>query len=378
MQKAGIPIIPGSMGATGDLTPGKVMELATEIGFPVLIKAAGGGGGKGMRVVRKKDELADALKQASSEAGSSFGNPTVFIEKYLENPRHIEFQVLADNHGNVIHLGERECSVQRRYQKLVEEAPSPLMTPELREKMGTIAVKTVKATGYTNAGTVEFMVDRKRNFYFLEMNTRLQVEHPVTELVTGIDIVKEQLKIANGEKLQITQEDVIISGAAIECRISAEDPDSDFMPSTGKIVALTEPGGPGVRIDGGVFSGFEVPIYYDPLVAKLLVWAPTREEAISRMRRALSEYKIVGIKTGIPFHQLVMRHPDFVSGNYDTGFVGKLSNRAKAKKKNQAVAAIASTILKHLGTGVKVKAAPEGKRCDPWKVAGRQAGLRRM
>ena len=376
MEKAKIPVIPGSVGAIHELPLQKALELVEKIGFPVLIKAAGGGGGKGMRVVRKKEELESAIKQASSEAGSAFGNPTIYIEKYLESPRHIEFQILADKYGNVVHLGERECSVQRRYQKLIEESPSPIMTPELREEMGNIAVRAVKASGYTNAGTVEFMMDKERNFYFLEMNTRLQVEHPVTELVTGIDIVKEQIRIADGERLSIKQEEIKVSGSAIECRISAEDPDNNFIPSTGKIIELTEPGGPGVRIDSGVFSGFEVPIYYDPLIAKLLVWAPTRKEAIRRMKRALSEYKIIGIKTEIPFHQQVMESPEFIKGEYDTTFVNKLTGTVKPKKKNQTIAAISSAIMKNLkevGTGFKPVPTHQ---YNLWKLAGRQDGLK--
>lgn len=373
MTSANVPVIPGSEEAIHDIA--KAIKLVDEIGFPVLIKAAGGGGGKGMRIVWEKDKLENALREASSEAGSTFDNPTVYIEKYLEQPRHIEFQILADNYGNVIHLGERECSIQRRYQKLIEEAPSPIMTTEIRTKMGEIAVKAVEASEYTNAGTVEFMVDKDKNFYFLEMNTRLQVEHPVTELVTGIDIVKEQIKIASGERLQIKQDEIKLTGAAIECRISAEDPDNNFIPSTGKITELIEPGGPGVRVESGIFSGFEVPIYYDPLIAKLLVWAPTRAEAISRMRRALSEYKIIGIKTGIPFHQLVMQHTDFINGEYDTSFVEKLD--VKLAKKNQFIAAIASVIVKHLSEE-KVKLKPVStKYYDPWKLAARQSGLRR-
>ncbi len=381
MEKAEIPVIPGSREAIQELPVSKALKLAESIGFPVLIKAAGGGGGKGMRVVRGGKELESAIKQASSEAKSAFGNPTIYIEKYLESPRHIEFQILADNYGNVLHLGERECSVQRRYQKLVEESPSPIMTPELRAEMGEIAVRAVKSSGYTNAGTVEFMIVGRGEThpYFLEMNTRLQVEHPVTELVTGIDIVKEQIRIASGKRLSIKQKEIKLSGAAIECRISAEDPDNNFIPSTGKIIELIEPGGPGVRIDSGVFSGFEVPIFYDPLIAKLLVWAPTREEAITRMKRALSEYKIIGIKTGIPFHQRVMESPEFVKGEYDTTFVAKLTDSVKPKKKNHTIAAISSAIMKNLkeekGRGGSRTAPTSGY--NPWKLAARQDGLRK-
>ncbi len=377
MTKAGVPVIPGSEGAVRDES--EALMVIEKIGLPVLIKAAGGGGGKGMRVVRDKKDLATAIKQATGEAQSAFGNPTIFIEKFLEQPRHIEFQILADNYGNVIHLGERECSIQRRHQKLVEEAPSAIMTPELREKMGEAAKKAVKASGYNNAGTVEFMVDKDRNFYFLEMNTRLQVEHPVTELVTGIDIVKEQFKIAAGEKLSLKQEDIKINGSAIECRITAEDPENNFAPSTGKIIELIEPSGIGVRVDSGVYEGFEVPIYYDPLIAKLLVWAPTRKEAIERMRRALSEYVIRGIKTAIPFHKIVMEHPDFISGEYDTTFIDRILGKIEYKKENHQVAAIAALIAKTLQeqkatAGTK----SQGQAISPWKLAGRQSMLRKM
>ncbi len=392
MESAKIPVIPGSVGAIHELPLPKAMEIVSKIGFPVIIKATGGGGGKGMRVVKKKEELVSAIKRASSEAKAAFDNPTIFIEKYLFAPRHIEFQIIADNYGNAIHLCERECSIQRRYQKLIEESPSTVMTEELRNKMGDIAVKAVKASGYTNAGTVEFMVDsaggrsasggKDRNFYFLEMNTRLQVEHPVTELVTGIDIVKEQLKIAGGEKLSIKQEDVKLSGSAIECRITAEDPDNNFMPSTGEITELVEPGGPGVRIESGIFEGFEVPIFYDPLIAKLLVWAPTRESAISRMRRALSEYKIQGIKTIIPFHQKVMQNPYFIKGEYDTTFIDKLFDTTKLKKTNYEIAAIVAVLTEELSEEVKSKSlkvyeSKSQSHYNPWKLAARQAGLRR-
>ncbi|MBI4722762.1 MAG: acetyl-CoA carboxylase biotin carboxylase subunit [Candidatus Stahlbacteria bacterium] len=378
MEKVGIPVVPGTVEPIQELPLDRVMEIADNIGFPVLIKASGGGGGKGMRIVKEKTELQKSLTDASREANSSFGNPTIYIEKYLESPRHIEFQILADNYGNVIHLGERECSVQRRYQKLIEESPSPIMTPELRDKMGAIAVRAVKVSGYTNAGTVEFMVESQKNFYFLEMNTRLQVEHPITELITGIDIVKEQIRIASGEKLRIKQSEVKLMGAAIECRISAEDPDNNFVPSTGKIVELIEPSGPGVRIDSGICNGFTVPIYYDPLIAKLLVWAPTRAEAITRMRRALTEYKIIGIRTGIPFHKLALMDVNFIKGDYDTSFVSKLLT-PEPLTQNAKIAAIAGTIVKSLKEE-KVRAsrqlAPTGSY-DPWKVAARQAGLRK-
>jgi len=376
MTKAGIPVIPGSAGAVDkeDIAT-KIIE---EIGFPVLIKAAGGGGGKGMRVVWERKELAGSMKQAMNEARSAFGNPTIFIEKFLEAPRHVEFQILADTHGNVVHLFERECSVQRRHQKLIEEAPSAIMTQELRKKMGDAAVKAVKASDYTNAGTVEFMVDKNRNFYFLEMNTRLQVEHPVTELITGIDIVKEQFKIAAGDSLSFEQEDIEMNGTAIECRISAEDPQNNFAPSTGKIIELIEPGGIGVRVDSGVYEGFEVPIYYDPLIAKLLVWAPKRENAILRMKRALNEYTIRGIKTSIPFHRLVMDHPKFMEGDYDTTFIDKVLGKIEYTKSNYEVAAISAVIDRMLtGDRAKISSAHADTEVNPWKLAGRQHLMKR-
>ena len=376
MSRADIPVIPGSEGAVAEEDDAR--RIVKEIGFPVLIKAAGGGGGKGMRVVRGEPELPSAMRQAMGEAKSAFGNPTIFIEKFLESPRHIEFQILADNHGNVIHMFERECSVQRRHQKLIEEAPSAIMTAELRARMGEAAVKAVKVSKYNNAGTVEFMVDKDRNFYFLEMNTRLQVEHPVTELITGIDIVKEQFRIAANDRLSLSQDDITMKGAAIECRISAEDPENNFTPSTGKIMELIEPGGIGVRVDSGIHEGFEVPIYYDPLVAKLLVWAPTRQEAIVRMKRALSEYMIRGIKTSIPFHILVMDHQKFIDGDYDTTFIDKVMGKIEYKKRHHDVAAISSVLMKILSDQrARLPQHEEGKVANPWKMSGRRAMMNR-
>lgn len=377
MVKAGVPVIPGSEGAVKNEE--EALKIIEKIGLPVLIKAAGGGGGKGMRVVRDKKELATAIKQAMGEAQSAFGNPTIFIEKFLDQPRHIEFQILADNYGNVVHLGERECSIQRRHQKLIEESPSAIMTPELREKMGEAAKKAVQVSGYNNAGTVEFMVDKERNFYFLEMNTRLQVEHPVTELITGIDIVKEQFKIASGEKLSLRQEDIKINGSAIECRITAEDPENNFAPSMGVITELIEPGGIGVRLDSGIYRGFEVPIYYDPLIAKLLVWAPTRREAIERMKRALDEYVIRGIKTSIPFHKMVMDNQNFITGDYDTTFIDRILGKIEYKKENYEIAAVAAIISQMLQEK-KVVAKSSDKihsGMNPWKLAARQSMLRK-
>ncbi|MBL7108150.1 MAG: acetyl-CoA carboxylase biotin carboxylase subunit [Candidatus Cloacimonetes bacterium] len=375
MTKAGIPVIPGEKGKLKNNK--EALEIAKKIGFPIMIKAAAGGGGKGMRVVRKKEELISSLKQARNEAESAFGNSAVFIEKFLESPRHIEFQILADNFGNVIHLGERECSVQRRHQKLIEESPSPIMTSDLRKKMGETAVRAAKASNYSNAGTVEFMVDENRNFYFLEVNTRLQVEHPVTELVTGIDIVKEQIRIASGEKLLIKQDDIKINGSSIECRISAEDPENNFVPSTGKITKILEPGGPGIRIESGVYEGFEVPIYYDPLIAKLLVWASTRKEAISRMKRALHEYQIHGIKTTIPFHRLVMENEKFKNGDYNTTFIDNVLGKIKYKKKNYEIAAIAVVIKKRMKEMRILISDEKVESVSPWKLAARNSMLRK-
>jgi acetyl-CoA carboxylase, biotin carboxylase subunit len=319
MIKAGVNVVPGT---NENLDTNEALHrVAGEIGYPLMIKASAGGGGKGMRLVRNEKELVTSYNMAKSEARNAFGNDTVYIEKYIESPHHIEFQVLADEHGNTIHLFERECSVQRRHQKVVEETPSPLMTPELRAKMGEQAVAAARSVNYVGAGTVEFLVDDNHNFYFLEMNTRLQVEHPITERVTGVDLVKQQILIADGQQLKIKQESLNQFGHAIECRIYAEDPDNNFMPSPGLIKHITEPLGLGVRTDGYVYEGYEIPIYYDPMISKLIVWALTREEAIQRMKRALFEYKITGVKTSIPFLKRIMDTPDFVSGKYNTHFI---------------------------------------------------------
>ncbi len=319
MIKAGVPVVPGTKEAIHD----EKVALATikKMGLPVMIKASAGGGGKGMRLVKKEADIISAIRAAKSEALSSFGDDSVYIEKYIQSPHHIEFQILADKHGNTIHLCERECSVQRRHQKVVEETPSPLMTPELREKMGKDAVAAAKAVNYVGAGTIEFLVDNDRNYYFLEMNTRLQVEHPITEQVVGIDLVKEQINIAYGEKLTRRQKDIRQTGHAIECRIYAEDPDNNFMPSPGLIEHITEPTGLGIRTDGYVYRGFEIPIYYDPMISKLIVWGETREESIRRMKRALYEYKITGVKSSINFLERIMDTPDFFNGKYDTHFI---------------------------------------------------------
>ncbi|MDD2438727.1 MAG: acetyl-CoA carboxylase biotin carboxylase subunit [Methanosarcinaceae archaeon] len=318
MIKAGVPVLPGTKDAIEDAE--KAKTIADEIGYPVLLKASAGGGGIGMKVVNSREELANALNSTRQMAGSAFGDSSVFIEKYVTEPRHIEIQILADSYGNIVYLSDRECSIQRRHQKLIEEAPSPIMTPELRAEMGETAVRVAKAIGYVNAGTVEFLYS-KGKFYFLEVNTRLQVEHGVTEMVTGIDLVKEQLRIACGKKLGLRQEEIVINGHAIECRINAEDPLNDFAPSPGKIRRYRSAGGPGVRVDSGVHMGYTISPYYDSMISKLCVWGRTRQEAISRMERALYEYVVMGVTTNIPFHKAVMRNPVFKKGDLTTNFI---------------------------------------------------------
>jgi acetyl-CoA carboxylase biotin carboxylase subunit len=319
MMEAGVPVVPGTKEKI--TSEKRALEMIREIGFPVMIKASAGGGGKGMRMVKEESELISAIRGARSEAKSSFGDDAVYIEKYISSPHHIEFQILADKFGNTIHLCERECSVQRRHQKVVEETPSPLMTPELREKMGKDAVAAAKAVNYYGAGTIEFLVDDDHNYYFLEMNTRLQVEHPITERVVGVDIVREQINIANGLPLTYQQTQIKQRGHSIECRIYAEDPDNNFMPCPGIIREIVEPLGLGVRTDGYMYEGFEIPIFYDPMISKLIVWGETRHEAISRMKRTLDEYKISGVKTSLSFLRSIMETPDFVDGKYNTHFI---------------------------------------------------------
>jgi acetyl-CoA carboxylase biotin carboxylase subunit len=319
MIKSGVPVVPGTQKKLD--TVEELKKVASEIGFPIMIKASAGGGGKGMRLVRDKNELVQSYNMARSEAKSSFGDDTVYMEKYIESPHHIEFQILADQHGNCVHLFERECSVQRRHQKVIEETPSPLMTNELRHKMGQQAIAAAQSVNYYGAGTIEFLVDDNHNFYFLEMNTRLQVEHPITERVTGVDLVKAQINIANGFPLPFAQEDLHQYGHSIECRIYAEDPQNNFMPSPGVIQHITEPLGLGLRTDGYVYEGYEIPHYYDPMISKLIVWAQDRDEAIARMKRALYEYKITGVKTSIPFLERIMDAPDFKDGTYNTHFI---------------------------------------------------------
>jgi acetyl-CoA carboxylase biotin carboxylase subunit len=319
MIKAGVPVVPGTSEAVA--SEEEALKTIREIGLPVMIKASAGGGGKGMRLVKEESQILSSLRGARSEAKAAFGNDAVYIEKYIDSPHHIEFQVLADSQGNTVHLFERECSVQRRHQKVVEETPSPIMTPEVRATMGAHAVAAAKAANYEGAGTIEFIMDDNLNYYFLEMNTRLQVEHPITERVVGVDLVKEQIRVAEGNPLPFKQEDLRQNGHAIECRIYAEDTDNNFMPNPGTITHITEPLGLGVRCDGYVYEGYTIPIYYDPMISKLIVWGKTREEAIERMRRALYEYKISGVKTSIKFLERIMDAPAFRRGGYNTHFI---------------------------------------------------------
>ncbi len=321
MEKAGIPVIPGSKEPVLQVAQG--LKIAKDIGFPVMIKAAFGGGGKGMRIVNIESEFKNFFKIAQTEAETAFGEGTLYIEKFIKNPRHIEFQILADNYGNTIHLGERECSIQRRHQKLLEESPSTIVDEKIREKIGALAVKGMKKIGYKSAGTVEFIFDRGK-FFFMEMNTRIQVEHPVTEFVTGVDLLKEQIRIASGEKLSFFQKDIKVRGCAIEARINAEDPENNFLPSIGKIDGFHIPGGPGIRVDTHLYSGYTIPRYYDSLIAKLISYGKDREEAITRLRRALKEFVIEGIKTTIPFHLKLLDNKDFISGNIHTGLVNEM------------------------------------------------------
>jgi acetyl-CoA carboxylase biotin carboxylase subunit len=319
MIEAGVPVVPGSKNATTDAD--KALEIAEEIGFPVMIKAASGGGGRGMRIVKDAGEFINKFNMAKSEALAAFGDDSMYIEKFVEEPRHIEFQILADEHGNVVHLGERDCSLQRRNQKVLEEAPCGIMDSDLRRKMGEAAVKAAKAVGYINAGTVEFLLDKYNNFYFIEMNTRIQVEHPVTELITNIDLIKEQIRIAAGEKLKFTQQDIIINGHAIECRINAEDVSNKFRPSPGVVEDYFAPGGNGVRIDSHLYSGYTIPPTYDSMIGKLIVWGKDRSEAINRMKRALEETVITGVKTNIDFHKAILNNKKFIDNQINTSFL---------------------------------------------------------
>ena len=359
-----IPLVPGIDEAISD--PKKAKMIAKEIGFPILIKASAGGGGKGMRVVESEDVLEEQMNRAISEALSAFGDGSVFIEKYISSPRHIEIQVLADSHGNVVHLFERECSIQRRHQKVVEEAPSAVLTPELRERMGEAAIKVAKSCNYEGAGTVEFLLDSHNNFYFLEMNTRLQVEHPVTECITGVDLVAEQIKVARGEKLSFTQDDLKINGHAVELRIYAEDPLNDFLPSIGILETYIRPTGEGVRLDDGYEQGMEIPIYYDPMIAKLITYADTRTAAIQKMKLAIADYKIVGLETTLPFGKFVMENEQFISGDIDTHFVKKYYSPEALLKGQNAEKSLAAEIAIKYYQEQKNKLYVTANESDEW------------
>ena len=385
MEEAGVPLVPGT--SRGLESPEQAERVAGRIGYPVMLKAAAGGGGKGMRLVHSCDELRSALEATESEAQRSFGDSEVYVEKAIVNPRHIEIQILADEHGNTVWLGERECSVQRRHQKVLEESPSPIVDADMRRRMGEVAIRVARAAHYTNAGTVEFLVDQQKNFYFLEMNTRLQVEHPVTELITGLDLVHLQIHIANGEKLPFTQDEIKIHGHAIECRIYAEDPDNNYFPSPGMINLLMEPSGPGIRLDSGVYEGWNVPMDYDPLLAKLIGYGSDRVQAIGRLRRALGEYFVGGIKNNISLFRRILHDPDFRAGNVDTGFLDTMLKKdsGQADTKLSAVAVIAAGMFVAMGATVSASDPANaasgsknnsGKAASGWKGAARIEALR--
>ncbi len=382
--EAGVPIVPGTVEPLSSLAEAE--RTAHHYGYPIMLKASAGGGGKGMRLVASADELASAFANAKSEAAASFGDDSLYLEKAVERPRHIEIQVFGDSHGNVVHLGERECSIQRRHQKVIEECPSPINEPELRARMGAAAVKLARAVNYVGAGTVEFLVsDTTREFYFLEMNTRLQVEHPVTELVTGIDLVREQITVAGGAALSFSQDDIRWLGHAIECRVYAEDPDNSFFPSPGRISHLRVPSGPGIRDDSGVEANSEVSIHYDPLVSKLSAWGRTRDEAVDRLRRALDEYEVGGIRTTLPFFREIVRDQEFISGQLDTGFISRFNTRRETARleKNEAsghepevrddLAIIAAAIHYSLLQKRSINSSPDSEKQSRWKMSGRAA-----
>jgi acetyl-CoA carboxylase biotin carboxylase subunit len=372
-RKYNIPMVPGTEGAVSNVDEAK--RTALEVGLPVLIKASAGGGGKGMRIVEHIDELGEQMERAISEAQSAFGDGSVFIERYVAGPRHIEIQVLADNHGNVVYLFERECSIQRRHQKVVEEAPSAILTPELRAAMGKSACDVARSCKYSGAGTVEFLVDENRNYYFLEMNTRLQVEHPVSEMITGIDLVKEQIRVARGEKLSFTQDDLKINGHSLEIRVYAEDPANNFLPDIGKLVTYRRPMGPGVRVDDGFEEGMDIPIYYDPMIAKLITHGKDRDEAIARMVRAIDEYTITGCQTTLGFCRWAIQHPAFVSGDFDTHFVKKyftpeVLNSSSEEEMLVAALTAAQALSSKTGSTATQSNSPE-KQVSQWKKVRR-------
>lgn len=379
MIAANVPVVPGTTEKLTDET--EALKIIEEIGLPVIIKASAGGGGKGMRLVKQNSEVKEAIRAAKSEALTAFGDDAIYIERYIESPHHIEFQVIADSKGNTIHLCERECSVQRRHQKVIEETPSVIVSPELRKKMGETAVLAAKAVNYENAGTIEFLVDDKGNYYFLEMNTRLQVEHPITEAVIGIDLVREQINVANGLSLTYTQDQISQRGHAIECRVYAEDPSKNFMPSPGTIRNISEPQGIGVRVDGYVYSGYEIPIYYDPMISKIIVWAETRSAAINRMKRVLEEYQISGVKTSIGFMKRIMETPDFVNGQYDTHFIEKNNDFLFDVKSNDPEIedmAIVSAFMEYLSLNSENEFEDKDGKIELWKSYGRLLNSRRL
>ena len=385
MKKAGVPFVPGSeKGMEYDATA----KIAAEIGYPVMLKATAGGGGKGMRLVHKPEDLRSAFENARSESQRAFGDDEVYIEKAIINPRHIEMQVFGDEHGNIVFLGERECSVQRRHQKVLEEAPSPIIDSDMRRRMGEVAVRVAKAAGYQNAGTVEFLVDQDKNFYFLEMNTRLQVEHPVTEFITGIDLVHLQFRVAAGDPLPFKQEDITIRGHAIECRVYAEDPDNNFFPSPGQITRLISPSGPGIRLDSGMYEGWTVPVEYDPLLAKLVGYGETREQAMQRLERALFEYFVGGIKTNILLFRRILKDPDFRAGKIDTGFLDRLLaiEAVHTDTRRELIAVVAAGILATMDpkqtfageAGLPAPANGKAVQAEPsnWRQAARVEAMR--
>ena len=375
MIAAKVPVVPGSEGTLD--SEEEVVSTAQQIGFPVMLKAAAGGGGKGMRLVASEQEIRAAARSARNEAKSAFGDDRIYVERFVDSPRHVEVQVLGDTRGNVVHVYERECSIQRRHQKVIEESPSPALDPKTREAMGKVAVQAARSVDYVGAGTIEFLVDSERNFYFLEMNTRIQVEHPVTEMVTGIDLVRTQIEIAAGAPLPFRQDDIRQRGWAVECRVYAEDPANNFLPAPGKINRLREPGGLGVRNDTGVYEGFQVSIHYDPMISKLVAWGTTRDEAIARMERALGEYVIHGPTTNIEFHRWILRHPRFRAGDFDTGFIQQEFKGLPAGAEGLQQIAIAAAAIAALDGETTPAAAPgRASAASPWRIAGRRDAMR--
>jgi acetyl-CoA carboxylase biotin carboxylase subunit len=375
MEKADVPFVPGS--SRGLESAAKARELAAKFGYPVMLKAAAGGGGKGMRLVVSESELASSLEAARSEAQRAFGSDEVYLEKAISDPRHIEMQILADEHGNCVYLGERECSIQRRHQKVLEESPSSAVTPEMRHRMGETAVQAAKAANYSNAGTIEFLADSRSNFYFLEMNTRLQVEHPITELVTGLDLVHWQIRIAAGEKLPFTQQDIQLRGHAIECRVYAEDPENNFFPSPGRISSTFEPSGPGIRLDSGIYPGWNVGTDYDPLLSKLVAYGANRDQAIARIRRAIDEYVITGVKTNLPLFRHILSDPDFLAGKTDTGYLPRLFSKSPPANKGQRkeIALIAAAIYSSINRENGALTPAHAAISSAWKHAARTEAL---